>query len=463
MKKIRLGIGTIFFLIFAMVLFPKNVHAETIYNTGVTLKNADNTAVLLSGGINHEEYNIAYNTGKIEFPFNASVAYNSMYTFSMTYYFWIPYNQSYQSFGLGSPELYVNYNGLHQQTINVSTFSNTYFDNTAIYARYKLTLSFTFSTNSAGTLYLAIPVSPARAIYGWQYGNVDLTSFGSNGSDNSQIITNNNYNTNRIIDNNWGNTNRIIENQNESTNKIIESNKACTKYDKSNVNTSGKLISSGEIDTSSNFALSDYIYIKDFSIDVIESACGGGTGCALSHACFYDSNKSLISCFAPTSTGSVSVPSSSVYFRYGSNLSYNVPVFSICGNGNQILNNAINNLNDSINDKNIDNAMDNGSEFFDNFNHDSHGLAGIITSPIRLLNALTTAQCSPLKFNLPFVHNEVTLACPRTMYESYFGVFFSLWQLITTGLITYNVCINIYHKIHMMQNPYSDRIEVLNL
>ena len=51
----------------------------------------------------------------------------------------------------------------------------------------------------------------------------------------------------------------------------------------------------------------------------------------------------------------------------------------------------------------------------------------------------------------------------RGIYEEHFGTFFSLWQLITTGVISYSVMINMYSKIHNLQNPNNDRIEVLNL
>lgn len=119
--------------------------------------------------------------------------------------------------------------------------------------------------------------------------------------------------------------------------------------------------------------------------------------------------------------------------------------------------------NNTLNDSNVDNATSDGSSFFGNFSSDSHGLSGIITAPLRLINSLTTATCKPLEFNLPFVGNHVVLPCMRSIYENHFGIFFSLWQLITTGLISYNVCINLYSKVRNLQNPNNDRIEVLNL
>lgn len=124
---------------------------------------------------------------------------------------------------------------------------------------------------------------------------------------------------------------------------------------------------------------------------------------------------------------------------------------------------AIEDLHDDIMSDDITAGEHSASDFFEDFQHDSHGLSGIITSPIRLLNSLTASTCNPLTFQLPIIHNQVTLPCMKPIYENYFGVFFSLYQMITTGIISYTVLINFYHKIHNLQNPKNDRIEVLNL
>lgn len=121
------------------------------------------------------------------------------------------------------------------------------------------------------------------------------------------------------------------------------------------------------------------------------------------------------------------------------------------------------NINNSINSTDTTEADSKANDFFGNFQTDSHGLSGIITAPLRLVNSLTTATCNPLEFDLPIVHNHVSLPCMRPILENHFGIFFSLWQLITTGLISYNVCINLYSKVRALQNPNNDRIEVLNL
>lgn len=118
---------------------------------------------------------------------------------------------------------------------------------------------------------------------------------------------------------------------------------------------------------------------------------------------------------------------------------------------------------DFIKDDDTSSAQNSANDFFTNFKEDSHGLTGVITAPLGLLQSLTASKCEPLRFDLPIVKNEVSLPCMKSIYETYFGVFFSLWQIITTGLISYNVCLNFYKKVKDLQDPNNDKIEVLNL
>lgn len=119
--------------------------------------------------------------------------------------------------------------------------------------------------------------------------------------------------------------------------------------------------------------------------------------------------------------------------------------------------------NDLLESTDTSDAQNKGSNFFKNYNSNSHGLSGIITVPLKFLQGLTGAKCSPLKFQLPFVKKEVELRCMKSIYQEHFGVFYTLWQTITTGLVAYTVCLNFYKKIRDLQNPNNDKIEVLNL
>lgn len=122
--------------------------------------------------------------------------------------------------------------------------------------------------------------------------------------------------------------------------------------------------------------------------------------------------------------------------------------------------NAVNDVNDTLNDDNVSSST--GSSFFNDFQSDSHGLSGIVTAPLRLIQSLSSSTCSSLVLPLPFVSENATLPCMSIIYNQ-FPTFYSLWQLITTGLIAYWVLIKIFGHVKGMQNPTDDRIEVFNL
>ena len=50
-----------------------------------------------------------------------------------------------------------------------------------------------------------------------------------------------------------------------------------------------------------------------------------------------------------------------------------------------------------------------------------------------------------------------------TIYETYFGSFFSLYQLITFGVVAYWVIVRLLNMIKDFKNPNHDEIEVLDL
>lgn len=126
-------------------------------------------------------------------------------------------------------------------------------------------------------------------------------------------------------------------------------------------------------------------------------------------------------------------------------------------------NQSIKDMNDTITDDNVDDSKNAASDFIKNYQENGHGLTSIITAPLNLINSFTTASCSPLEFQLPFVHNKVTLPCAKAIIRENYGVFFTLWQMISTGFISYHVLLNMYSQVRKLQNPNSDKIEVINL
>lgn len=119
--------------------------------------------------------------------------------------------------------------------------------------------------------------------------------------------------------------------------------------------------------------------------------------------------------------------------------------------------------NDAINSSDTSESESEASGFFNDFESNSHGLSGIISSPLRLIESLASEECSPLTFPLPFVDENVSLNCMSSIYSTYFGSFFTLYQLITTGLISYWILIRLFSKVKDFQNPNSDKVEVFDL
>ena len=277
-------------------------------------------------------------------------------------------------------------------------------------------------------------------------------------------------------------TQTIINNQNTNTQNIIDSLNNCSYQSKDfNKNNSSKdnyfIGSNGSYTSNTSFVSIEYIPIKPNSDYTLEYSYSN-VGSAVAY-CLYNESRVKISCTLVSQSNSFNSGSAQFLTISVRNGSTNKATLSgyLCSNKlddttnainsvnssvNQV-NSSVNNINNNINNTNVSEANSEASSFFDNFNASSHGISGIITAPIRLLNAFTTASCSPLEFNLPFVGNHVVLPCMKGIYESYFGVFFTLWQMITTGVICWNVGLNFYKKIRDLQNPKNDRIEVLSL
>lgn len=262
-----------------------------------------------------------------------------------------------------------------------------------------------------------------------------------------------------IINNQNENTQQIINNQNENTQQIIDSNQVCKFINKDSIAFDNRFLNVDGTTTSYNdYGITDYISTLGSDISFTNYL-----GVSAPRICFYDEDKTVLSCppLSNYNVGSLTLPEHTAFIRISIKKSVNKPTLKICTNGNQYIGAGIEDIQKGLNDDNIDENF--VSDFFNTFSSNSHGVSGVITAPFRLLNSLTTATCSPLEFRLPFVHNTVTLPCMRGIYEEHFGTFFSLWQMITTGLISYSVMINMYSKIHNLQNPKNDRIEVLNL
>ena len=131
--------------------------------------------------------------------------------------------------------------------------------------------------------------------------------------------------------------------------------------------------------------------------------------------------------------------------------------------GIQGTNDKLDDLNDNITNSDTSEAESGLSDFFGDFESNNHGLSGVITAPLEFIQSLLGHSCQPLEFPLPFVDEEVSLPCIKPIYQEYFGLFFNLYQVITTGIIAYAVGIRIFGIVKGLQDPQNDKIEVLKL
>lgn len=212
--------------------------------------------------------------------------------------------------------------------------------------------TFTSNISSNGITYDFYFTNPTAINY-IRINRFDLVNIGSTTSDainnmTNQIINNNNSNTNNIINNQNDNTQNIIDNQNQNTDKEIESQKVCKTdiIDISSISLDNKyLTNQGEVANQNNFGVSDYIQLDSESTLRV-------TKVNFNNSCFYDSSKTFISCFSPTSLGSINIPSNAKFLRVTFAKNGSSPILELyhCVNGNQAVNDTISDLDKNITD-----------------------------------------------------------------------------------------------------------------
>ena len=283
-------------------------------------------------------------------------------------------------------------------------------------------------------------------------------------------------NTDAIINNDNANTQNIINNNNQNTQDMIDSQKVCKSVNveissttKDNFSQKGYLQSSGSISNDNNFRVSDYISVSKDSNYSLNRNMGRGNG---TYYCLYNTSKTLLSCSTYGSNLSISItPTQDGYIRFSGEV-VSVGVTNVtttltgqsCTNGNQALDDSINSLDSTLNDDDTDGATSEASDFFESFTTNTFGLTSIITAPLNLIQSLTSSTCNDLELPLPYLNNKkLTLPCMSTIYQQYFGTFFTIYQTITYGIIAYWVCVRIFNQVKDFKNPEHDEIEVVDL
>lgn len=269
-----------------------------------------------------------------------------------------------------------------------------------------------------------------------------------------------------IIDSQEQTRDAITQNQNENTDREIESQKVCSTktIDKSSGYVNGWLRSNGTIADSDSDVTTDYIYLDEVEdIKIISKNSNSDQ-----RFCFYDLSKTVVSCDLASNyslNSSINIPNNSYYVRFTIFKSTNKPTYSfkLCQNGNQAMNDSINDVNDTLNNSDISGATDDASSFFSGFTTNTFGLTSIITSPLNLINSLTSKTCTPLILQIPYVNMTMQLPCMSTIYNEHFSTFITIYQTITFGITSYWVCVRIFALVKDFKNPDHDEIEVMDL
>lgn len=120
-------------------------------------------------------------------------------------------------------------------------------------------------------------------------------------------------------------------------------------------------------------------------------------------------------------------------------------------------------INDTLNDEDTSEAGNKIKGFFNDFTTNTHGLTGIISSPLNAIQSLTSKTCTPLVLPLPFVDKDLTLPCMRQIYTDNFGAFMNLYDVIIIGIVSYWVMVRIFTLVKDFKNPDHDEVEVVDL
>lgn len=115
----------------------------------------------------------------------------------------------------------------------------------------------------------------------------------------------------------------------------------------------------------------------------------------------------------------------------------------------------------------LDNILDSNNpllgNIFQDFSSNTFGLTSIITVPLSLITSISSSTCTDLSIPLPYINSNLTLPCMFNIYQDTFGSFFTLYQIITFGIVSYWVIVRIWNLVKDFKNPDHDEIEVLDL
>lgn len=126
------------------------------------------------------------------------------------------------------------------------------------------------------------------------------------------------------------------------------------------------------------------------------------------------------------------------------------------------INQSIKDTQDTIKDSNTDEAQDSASGFFNGFDNNDHGLSGIITAPLTLIQKFNSDTCNSIK--LDFKGTTTEIPCGSYLFDRPgFSQFLIVYNSIVGGLICYGAFKGIRKKVEDFKNPDDSKVEVLDL
>lgn len=155
--------------------------------------------------------------------------------------------------------------------------------------------------------------------------------------------------------------------------------------------------------------------------------------------------------------------STDFFYGIGNRFYYSINSNQQLIDNQQKTNENLENLNDNITNSDISETENSAGGFFNDFNDNDFGLSDIITMPLSFIQGLANNSCNSLNLPLPFVDKNATLPCMTSIYQQHFGAFLTIYQIITTGFISYWVCINVFRLVKNFKDPNNDEVEVLDL
>lgn len=338
----------------------------------------------------------------------------------------------------------VNVNGAYVSSspTSATTSNQQQTGATTYYKQSNLMFDFTPSSSSSSSWFVQLDFGSGRELRFFDLLNYSLIDSGVDTSQDiinqtNNIINNQNINNQNVINNQNENTQNIINNQNENTQKEIDSQKVCKKIDKNSVLINSKYLNSngqevgGSESWVSNFGITDYYSTTGSTFKVL-------IGYQQANYCFYNVNKSVISC--PTNStltvgSEITIPDNASYIRFTINETLDQPQFEFCQNGNQ-------SLTDSLTDDSgvSDNEL---QDLFGDLQESNSPVSDLLTLPITLLQAyLTGFDSACTTYNLGSLYGT-NLTLPCIDIPSYIGN--SLWSMIDALC-----CIYMIYNIAMM-------------